>query len=223
MNTNRTFNGIIPWIGIVISLIALFFTWTNNRASLSLQEANVVMEDVLISPLKDPKTCKDIRGKSYCNIRTQPKIKNIGHSSAKNVALEFWICTIGVNDDQGRTCEQQYHMRDTEMISELPPGIYTRYDEDFWSTLEYTDMLEEDIEQVQGKPRVLIFLLRYSDTLGDMQKEALYMYGNKIGEQTSWSITQSEYAKLYPYLKSGVERYDPKSIFLSYLLKNPPK
>ncbi len=230
MNTVGTSNRVIPWVGIIISLIgifisciALWFTWTNNRASLSLQEAQVVIEDVFISPSKDQKECKDVSGREFCNIITQPKIKNGGNSSARNVALEFWICTIGMNDENGRGCQEQYHMRDTELISELPPNAYTRYDEDFLSTLKYTDMRDEDIEQVQGKPRVLIFLLQYMDTLNGGTKQALYIYGNEIGKSTSWSITLSEYKKLYPYLKEEVEKYDSESAFSLYLQENPPK
>ena len=212
-------------LGVGISLIALFFTWTNNKAILSLEEAEVILEQVEIKSSTNPKDCKDVGEDKFCNLITTPKLKNIGESSAEDVGLEYWICTLEQNvvlTKDGNRCEEQRSIKDTRTSNPLPPHTYAQYTQ-FDSVMEYTEMSDADITKSLKQERLLVFLLEYHETLNDVRKQTLYMYRHVINDPFPLSVAQREYGELHPYLLSEVERYDSKSEFAQYLRRNPPK
>lgn len=210
----------ISFMALGVSLIALFFTWTNNRALLSLQEAYIVIDDILIS--LDGKNC---RGK-LCNSRITPKIKNIGESAAKNLSIEFWTCSLDTSIylPNGKICEKQFTPEHTTIINAVAPGSYAVYEE-FHLGSDFAKLTLEQAAYLQRVPTMLAFFLTYEDSITKTSKQTSYFYKYRIGSVAISEMLQREYIESHNQLLKGAQEYDlnSSSAFDKYLQTHQPR
>lgn len=203
-----------------VSLISLFFTWTNNRTLLSLQEAYIVIDDILIS--LDGRNCRG----QLCNSIITPKIKNIGESAAKNLSIEFWTCSLDTSRyrPKGKICEKQFTPEHTTIINAVAPGSYAVYEE-FRIGSDFAKLTLEEAAYLQEVPTMLAFFLTYEDSMTETRKQTSYFYKYRIGSVAISEMLQREYVESYNQLLKGAQEYDPNSssAFDKYLHTHQPR
>ena len=198
-SNHNIWNIILNALGVLVSLLALYFAWSSYKNTLPLSGPNLSFSEESIKVVYIKDAHAEIKN-DYIEIT--PILKNIGKASALNVGFKIFVAYI---NPSYRFKEQTTHLVkvfDDLLAHDLQPDSVATF-----GALNLGRMMDgkeiKDIDLLKNKAEVLLlFSLKYNNPLlKDNTENRCYAFKYAFGTGAVFTLLSSEYKKYYEWVR----------------------